>query len=218
MNKMPVVTIRGQLGSGAPDVGREVARLIQGDYVDREVIAAIAQKVGRTETNVEEKEQVPAGLGKRILSALEQALARSGSVDSAYLYTWEETLDDEKYLDALKSVIKELALQDNTVLVGRGSQFILSDNSSILNVLTICPVDIRIKRVMASSHVAENEARSQIEEYDGSRRAFIQRFFKRELENPLYYDLVINTGHLTYELGARLIVAAANEKTPWSHG
>ena len=38
---MPVITIRGQLGSGAPEVGREVARLIQGDYIDREVIAEI---------------------------------------------------------------------------------------------------------------------------------------------------------------------------------
>jgi cytidylate kinase len=215
---MPVITIRGQLGSGAPEVGREVARLIQGDYIDREVIAEIAKKVGRPEEHIEEKEHIPARLGRRILSALEQALARSGSVDSAYLYTWEEPLDDERYLDALTSVIKDLALQDNMVLVGRGSQFILSDYSSILNVLTISPLDIRIKRVMAMYRLEEDGARSQIEEYDGSRRAFIQRFFKRELENPKYYDLVINTKDISYETAARLVVTAANEKTPWSHG
>ena len=39
---MPVITIRGLTGSGASDIGRQVARLIKGDYVDRQVIAEVA--------------------------------------------------------------------------------------------------------------------------------------------------------------------------------
>lgn len=215
---MPVITIRGHLGGGAMEIGKEVARLIQGDYIDRQVIAEVAKKVGHPEASVEEKEQVSGGLGRRILATLEEALARSGSMDTAFFSTWEEPLDDELYLDALKSVIKDIALQDNAVFVGRGSQFILSENSSILNVMIYCPRPIRVKRIMARLNAEEAEAAKRIDEYDSSQRAFIHRFFKRDADNFEYYDMIINTTDLSFEVGARLVVEAANAKTPWAHG
>jgi cytidylate kinase len=215
---MPVITIRGQMGSGAPEIGHQVARLIQGDYVDRQVIAGVAELLKRPEAQVEAKEQIPPQLLQRIIEPLRKALTRSGSIDSAYLRTWEEPLDDAKYLDALESVIQGLALEGNIVLVGRGSQFILRNNQSVLHVLVIAPLEERLNRVMAQLKIDEDEARRRIEDFDTSRRAFIQRFFQRDLEDPIYYDLVINTQYLTHEAAARLVVAAVTEKNPWSHG
>jgi cytidylate kinase len=215
---MPVVTIRGQLGSGAPDIGREVARIIQGDYVDREIIESIAQLVGHPKDQVAEKERISPRLVQRVMAALARALKRSGSIESAYSRTWQEPLDDTKYLDALESVIQALALEGNIVIRGRGSQFILHNNPSALHVLVIAPLRDRIKRVMATSAIDEDAARMQIEEFDNNRRAFIQRFFKCELENPDYYDLIVNTEHLRYEVAARIIATTAQQKTPWGYG
>lgn len=215
---MPVVTIRGQMGSGAPEVGREVARIIHGEYVDRQILQNVAQMVGRSLAEIEEKEHIPTRLIQKIVGALERALKRSGSIESTYSRTWQEPLNDNKYLDALESVIQDLALEVNIVIQGRGSQFILHNHPSALHVLVIAPLPERIKRVMAASKVDEDEARRQIEEFDNSRRVFIQRFFKRNLEDPDHYDLVINTEHVTYEVAARIIATAAEEKTPWSHG
>ena len=215
---MPVITIRGQMGSGAPEVGREVARIIRGDYVDRQVIAEIAELIKHPEAQVEAKEQIPTRVIQRILAALKGAFTRSGSVESAYLRTWEEPLDDAKYLDALETVTKDLALEGNVVLVGRGTQFILHNYQSVLHVLLVAPLEKRIERVMAQLQVDEDEARQQIEEFDRSRRAFIRRFFKRDLEDPEYYDLVISTKYLTYDAAVRLIVSAATEKNPYPHG
>lgn len=215
---MPVITIRGQMGSGATDIGRQVALLIQGDYVDRQVIAEVADLLKRPEAQVEAKEQIPPQLLQRIVEPLRKALTRSGSIDSAYLRTWQEPLDDAKYLDALESVVQGLALEDNIVLVGRGSQFILRNNQSVLHVLVVAPLVDRLNRVMAQLKIDEDEARRHIDGVDSSRRAFVQRFFQRELEEPEYYDLVINTRSITYDAAARLIVAAATEKNPWHHG
>ena len=49
---MSVVTIRGQLGSGAPEIGREVAERLHADYVDREIIAEVAARLHRQEQDV----------------------------------------------------------------------------------------------------------------------------------------------------------------------
>ncbi len=209
---MPIVTIRGQLGSGAPEIGKGVARIIKGDYVDREILESIAQLVGHPINLVAEKEYIPIRLIQKITSVLTKAFERSGSIESAYSHAWREPLDDAKYLDALESVIQDLALEENIVIQGRGSQFILHNNPSALHVLVIAPLEERIKRIAVSSKIDENEARRLIEDHDNSRRAFIQRFFKRDLENPDYYDLVVNTKHLKYHIAAQIIASAARQK------
>lgn len=53
---MPIVTIRGQLGSGAPEIGKGVAELLHADYVDREIIAEVAARLQRDEQDVIAKE------------------------------------------------------------------------------------------------------------------------------------------------------------------
>jgi cytidylate kinase len=214
---MPVITIRGQLGSGVPDIAREVARLLPGDYIDREIIESIAKLVGHSADVVVEREHTPVRLTQRIKTALESALARSGSMESAFSRNYQGHLNDAKYLDALKTVVQDLALEENIVIHGRGSQFILRNNPSALHILVIAPLPVRVNRVMTAEKIDEETARQQIEEYDDSRRDFIQRFFKRDIDDPAYYDLVVNTEHLAYDLVARVIVRAVQRKSPWGH-
>lgn len=209
------VTIRGMLGSGAPEIGKEVARLINGDYVDREIIQEIAMLVGLSSEQVAEKERVLPNLTRRIIDALTGSFDRTGSTESAFSRNWEQPLKDDMYLDALKSVIESLALEKTIVIQGRGSQFILRNNPSALHVLIIAPFRERIKRVMATAGVDEPNARQRIEEYDQGRRRFIRRFFKKDIENPEYYDIVLNTSHLGLDASARIIAAAAGEKKSW---
>jgi cytidylate kinase len=215
---MPVVTIRGQLGSGVPEISREIARLLPGDYVDKEIIESIAQLVGSPIDKVVEQERAPVRLVERIKAVLEGAQARSGTMESAYSRTWKEPLDDAKYLDALESVIQDLALEGNIVLHGRGSQFILHNNPSALHVFVVASLPARTKKVIRDLNVGRDEALKRIEDYDRSRRSFIQKFFKRDIEDPEYYDLVVNSERLAYEVAAQLIVKAALRKTPWGHG
>jgi cytidylate kinase len=215
---MPAVTIRGQLGSGVTEIGKEVARLLPGDYVDKEIIENIAQLVDHPVDKITDLENAPNRMVQRIKAVLEGAIARSGSIESAYSRAWREPLDNAKYLDALNSVIEDLALEGNIVIHGRGSQFILHHNPSAFHVLVVAPLPIRIQRITILSKIDEDTALKQIEEYDSARQAFIQRFFKRDIEDPEYYDLVVNTEHLTYEVAAQIIVKAAQRKSPWGHG
>jgi cytidylate kinase len=212
---MPVITIRGLTGSGASDIGREVARMIKGDYVDRQVIAEVAELLKRPHKQVEAKERISPDLFKRIRRQLRRAIAGSHKIDSAYMRTWEDPLDDADYLDALESVIRDLATEENMVMVGRGSQFILRNNRGVLHVLVIAPMEDRLNKVMTDLNVIRDEAIRYIEDNDSGRRAFVERFFQAEMEDPQHYDLVINTKHISYDAAARLIVAAAGEKDPW---
>jgi cytidylate kinase len=202
---MSLVTIRGRLGSGAPEVGRQVADRLHADYVDREIIAAVAARLHRQEQEVTAKEMPPRSLIDRIA----EALGSSGVYfEGAYLPAWEIPLGDTRYLEALESVVKELAQSQSLVIRGRGSQFILKDYPGALHVLMVAPLEVRLKRVMQKLKLDQETAEREIKRFDDSGHEFIKRYFHAELEDPVYYDLVINTEHLSLEAAASIVVDA----------
>lgn len=203
---MPIITLRGQLGSGAPEVGKELAQKLGIDYVDREIIADVAQKLKWTKEGIADKEMPPRTLLSRIAEALGHSYAIGAGYPDAYLPTWEIPLTDTQYVAGLESVIKELANNQAVVIRGRGSQFILKNTPNTTHILLVAPLDIRIKRTMASLNLDEGAAKKEIERFDNSRREFTRRYFNAELEDPLHYDMVINTEHRAIEETVSIIL------------
>ena len=210
---MPIVTIRGQLGSGALEIGRGVAELLHADYVDREIIAGVAARLQRDEQDVIAKEMPASSLLGRIAEALDRGIPFGAGVEGAYLPAWEIPLDDRRYLQALESVIRELARSQSLVIRGRGSQFILKGYPHTLHVFTVAPVKMRVKRVMEERQSTEEAAEQEIARFDGASREFIKRHFQAGWEDPIHYDLVLNTENLSFQAAASIVVQALSIKS-----
>jgi cytidylate kinase len=205
---MSVITIRGQMGSGAEEVGRLVAGQLKYDYVDREIIDRVARRLKLSRPEVSQKEMPPSTLFGRIAEVMTSSYAVNPAIPDVTLPTWRIPVDDTTFKTALERIIKGIAKKDNVVIRGRGSQFILRDNPGILHVLTVAPLEVRLGRVMQELKIIESEARKEIDEYDGSRRAFTKRYFKADLEDPANYGLVVNTGTFSFEAAASLVIRA----------
>ena len=213
---MSVITIRGNLGSGAPEIGKLVAGKFHFDYVDREIIDKVAELLQGKKHDIEMKEMPSGSLSSRIGEALRRAYPTTRKVgllprweyEDVSLPTWEKPLDDAHYFAGLQSVIRDLAQSSSIVIRGRGSQFILKDYPGTLRVLIVAPLQMRVKRVAESSKSDERNAKKEIENYDSSRREFIKKYFHAALENPLDFDLVINTELIAYENAAVIIANA----------
>jgi hypothetical protein len=209
---MPIVTIRGTLGSWALEIGRQVADLLHADYVDRRIIAEVAARLRRQEEEVSAKEMPPSSLLGRIAEALDLSMSSGVGFEGTYLPTWEIPLDDRRYLQALESVVKELARSPSMVIHGRGSQFILKNYPQTLHVLTVAPVELRVKRVMESQNLEAPAARQEISRFDKGSREFIKRYFQASWEDPVQYDLVINTENLSVKDAASIVIDALSFK------
>lgn len=210
---MSLVTIRGPLGSGAPEIGREVATRLHADYVDREIIAEVAARLHRQEQDVLAKEMPPSNLLGRIAEALEHSYGFDVGFEGAYLPSWQIPLNDTRYFQALETVVKELARKQSLVLRGRGSQFILKDFPGAVHTLVVAPFKVRLKRVMENFQLNQEDAKREIDRFDKSSREFIKRYFKAEWEDPVQYDIVINTERLSFQAAASLIVNATLAKS-----
>ena len=211
---MSIVTIRGNMGSGAPEIGKLVADNLHFDYIDREIIDKVAELLQGSKHDIEMKEMPPGSLSRRIGEALRRAYPTRRKIgllprweyEDVSLPTWEKPVDDAHYLAGLESVIKELAKSSSLVIRGRGTQFILKDYAGTLRILIVAPLTVRVKRVMETLKLDERNAKKEIENYDSSRREFIRRYFREGLENPLDFDLVINTEFVNYEDAASIII------------
>jgi cytidylate kinase len=211
---MFLVTIRGQLGSGASEVGRQIADRLQANYVDRQIIGEVAARLHRDEREVIAKEMPPTSFLGRVAEALGISYVFGEGVAGTYLPIWDIPLYDARYLQALEKVVTELARSRTKplVILGRGSQFILKDYSGILHVLVVAPLEVRVKRIMARLNLDPEAARCEITRYDNSLREFFKNHFKAEPEEPAHYDLVINTGRFNFQAASSIVVNALSFK------
>ena len=210
---MPIVTIRGQMGSGAPDIGRQIAAKLNIDYIDREIIAKVAKQTQWAKQIVAEKEKPPGTLLGRIAEALGRGSTMMGvEFSGAYMPVYDIPLDNDSYVKGLESVIKKLAQKKAIVIRGRGSQFILKDILDAFHILIVATEEIRIKRIISSLKLNEDEAKKEINRSDSSHREFIKRYFKSDLEDPVNYDIVVNTSVLDFKDATVIILKALQLK------
>jgi cytidylate kinase len=208
---MAVVIIRGHLGSGDSEIGRLIAERLDADYVDGVITEKVARLLGRGRQDMEAKELPPRGLLRRLEASLGHVppmVLDSGVACIAYARVWETPLDDSRYLAALKSVVRELAMRESVVIHERGSQFILKHWPGSLHVMVTAPLKLRVRRLMEEAPKDQRSAAKEIERFDGCRRQFVKKYFKADREDPQHYHLVINTGSISVPEAASIVIDA----------
>ena len=66
----------------------------------------------------------------------------------------------------------------------------------------------RVEHMMQRRNLEQSAAAQLVDELDAARAEFCRRHFHRDIQDPLEYDLVINTARLSVEAAAELIVDA----------
>jgi cytidylate kinase len=230
---MAVLTLSGQPGTGARDVGRLVAQHLQLDYIDQEILVEAARALGVPMESVVPFDERTASLGERLASMLRRFLERSaaagpadpmlgaGGLDTLLSRTYAEAaadesreLSDERYVRALTDIARDLARHDGVLILGRGSQVILADWPGAFHALLIAPLGKRIEAFAAREDISADEAAKRVQEHAKGRAAFHRKFFKIEVDDPCHYHLVLNTACLSTEAAAEIIANAARRATP----
>jgi cytidylate kinase len=126
----------------------------------------------------------------------------------AMLLEWRSSIGPETYARYLTEAIHHIAAKGDAVLLGRGANFALPKEIA-LRVRIVAPFELRVAIFRAGSDVSETEARRLVAEHDHKRVAFVHRVFHHAVDDPHFYDLVINLECLTLESVTQLVVHAA---------
>jgi cytidylate kinase len=101
--------------------------------------------------------------------------------------------------------ILKLAGLGNVILIGRGSTVITTQMPHVLHVRLVAPLEKRVAHAHQFYHLTENEARKFCLSQDRARERYLKRYFNADVNDPLLYHLIINTGRVGYDEAAKLI-------------
>lgn len=93
--------------------------------------------------------------------------------------------------------ILHLAELGNVILVGRGANVVTAAMPDVFQVRLIGSLEKRIARVQARRGLDRTQALRLIRREDGGRARYLRQNFKKAIDDPLLYHLVINTDSLS---------------------
>ena len=190
---MQTLTVSRELGSLGTSIAQAVAERLGYRLVWREIINEAAANVGSPEI----------------------ALAQIDDLGLLGLHPSERAFKD--YHRAVRSIIEDLALKGQVVILGRAGQAILKDDPTVFHIKILAPLHLRIERIASRRNISREAARAQIEQSDRTRRCYLKRHYSVEWRDPELYDLVVNTLRLDVDAATRLIenaVASLRLNTP----
>ncbi len=200
-----VITIGRELGSGGRTVGKEVARLLNIPYYDRELIDEAAKESGLSSDFIENNEQ-------EITSSFLYNLAMGNSYTYGMLGlggTNSMPLTMQVFL-AQQKVIQKYAANP-CVIVGRCSDFILREKTNVLRVFIYASMEERIRRAVEEYGYSEKKALDVIAKSDKGRARHYATFTEWDWGDRRNYDLMLNAGSLGVDAAAQMICHAAQD-------
>ena len=182
---MTIVAISREMGSGGYEIGAAVAKALNFEYVNRQILLEAAHAYGVPEAK------------------LVDVVERRPSL-------WER-FDAERgrYLSFLEAAYYAFAERGNLVTASRSGPFFVRDVRHALKVRIMAPFEVRVRRVMAQERLDPKAATAKVRAYDREMSGRIDYLFGLDWARPEHYDLVINTGDDAWEFYADFLVAAA---------
>lgn len=191
----PIVTISRQSGSRGSYFGSRLSLKLGYQRLHREVIDAISES---------------SGYYHKIVASLDDHFRSNLSLMVEAMITGK-SFDHNDYVKHLSKVVLSLSALGGVVLMGRGGNLILGPERGF-HIRVVCPIEHRIENLVKYKSLGPKEARTIIERSDNIRREFISKVFKVDLDNPHYYDLVINTALMDVEDLVEIATSAMNAK------
>jgi hypothetical protein len=104
--------------------------------------------------------------------------------------------------------VLRLACLGNAIFIGRGANIIMANQKLALHVRLVAPFARRVRQIEEHHRLGTQEAVELIAATDDARRRYIKHYFRAEIDDPINYHFVVNTGLTGFEEAARMIADA----------
>ena len=200
---MATITISRQFGAGGRTLGKKLAKRLGYHFVDDVMVKEVAGRMNVSSKQVEGFEKEGASNLMKILDKVISTDYINRLISDKYGYVYEQ-----KYVDAIRSIVQGLHNEGNVVIIGRGSQYILRNEPEAYHILLVRELEERIAFLIKKYNIkSQDEAKKTVNRIDKNREKFLSFFSDSgSHDNPLFYDLTINTKHVSLDKAADLII------------
>lgn len=190
------ITLSRQTGAGGITIGRILTEILQKHY--------------RADSGLPPWDV----LDKNLIASDKNLQARLQHHSDGFRHT-----DSQRMLDVLFGAHREelthikkvsetmirLADIGHVILVGRGANILTRNLAGGFHVRLVGSYPKRLKHIQNYYGLTRDQADHKIKEEDQARKNYLRKYFEKDIDDPLLYDVVLNTDYFSYEDAARLI-------------
>ncbi|MDQ2715265.1 MAG: cytidylate kinase-like family protein, partial [Chloroflexota bacterium] len=202
------ITISREYGSGGGEIATRLARRLNWQLIDHEVVVRVARDLGVTEAEAEAHDEYTQSLLERILTSMQGVDPVMLSVAPIPLYVTSE----QSYHEALSRVVEAAVARGHAVIVGRGGQMLLQGHRDVFHLRVVAPLEARIAYVIRREGLSREDAQARVQLKDRDRVRYLQAEYHRSPEDAHLYDLIVNTGILDLDSAIDLVTLALERK------
>jgi cytidylate kinase len=200
------VTISRQSGAGGPPVAQELARILTeaGAGSSRTPWTVFDRELIR---NMVEEQHLP----EAFMRDLEERGVTSLESLAEDLFGVRPSVHD--HLSKASRTILHLAHLGNAIIIGRGGSVVARNVRGGLHVRLVGSFWRRLQHLREYHDLGPRDVEKLMEKEDQSRRLYLKRYFRKDIDDPLLYDVVINTDDLGHRRTAAAIAELLRIKT-----
>jgi cytidylate kinase len=203
---MAVLTVSRQFGAGGKTLADRIAQRLGYTVASEAIIEQLAESArispqGISDLDTEQGWTSPPAAG--ILAA--------GRFIERLLHPQRKFMDGQVYLQLLREIVPKLAEAGDTVIVGRGAQFILRGYPDTYHVLLLAGKQDRMRFMVDHYDLLLPQAKRIVRRQDKRRLRLMQLFSEEDFDRPWNYDLVLNMSRLTMEAAVAMVCGLVSE-------
>jgi len=182
-----IITVDREYGAGGNAIATALANRRGWTLWDQRLTDEIASRMGSDRGEVEAREERCDPTYYRLVKAFMKG-SFEGSLNAPRL----GVLDTDHVQEVVRAIQTEIADAGDSVIVGRGSAYLLGNRRDAFHVFIYAPFESKVRR-LRSLGKSEEEARALAETVDRDRAAFVKRYFNVEWPARHRFHLMINS-------------------------
>lgn len=195
MNQQLIISIGREFGSGGHEIAQKLADIYKLPLYDHNLLDEMAERTNLDSTEIQKLDET--GRNK-LLSRTVRGFNNSPAHNIAFLQF---------------NFLKEKADQgESFVVVGRCSETILKENTSLISLFILGDIDTKAKRIMELYHLSEIEAKALMCDKDRKRKRYHNSYCPGKWGDSRNYELSVNSSKLGIDETVRIISEYINAK------
>lgn len=185
-----VITISRQFGSMGRTIAKQMARELDIEFYDRDIVEETAKRMGLPVSVISAKEENANSIYFRRQYPLGMGVSN---------------MQDEIF-NIQKNIIEDLAKKESCIIVGRCADSILADSKNRLSIYIYAPYEKRLQNCTEILKMEEKTARKMIREVDRSRELYHRRYCPEYTDAFSNRDVLIDSSRFGIEKTAEILV------------
>lgn len=198
------ITIARGFGSGGRTIAKRVADRLGINFYEHRILTLASQYSGYPEDFFQE-EKLNGSYFTNILAKLPISMTPQPVLS--------KFASDPKLFDIQSKIIRQLAENENCVIVGKCADYVLRDRENVFSFYVEAPREFCLPRIMTKLNVSESEAHNLISKTDKYRAEYYKYYTGgKDWTDVLNYDMTINTGKTGEDMAVEMIIDYVEKK------